>query len=222
MIEEYGWLGSPKDARRTFVRRVTWKRSDHKDLTIVTDLTNRAADRRDAAPEPIAVADLIDLYLTRWKIETVFQDVTVVFGLRKLIGATPEATAFQAALCMVVYNAILVVKSYVAALQPKPMAVDDVSNKMLFTSIVKQLTALSELVPATSLAELIAPPQTATSAREYLRQRLMGLWQPGWKTARNKNPRKYGPKPKGSGAHTSVYRVLQKHKHGPNAGNGAG
>ncbi len=30
--------------------------------------------------------------------------------------------------------------------------------------------------------------------------------------ARNKNPRVYGPKRKGSGAHTSVYRVLQEHK----------
>jgi hypothetical protein len=212
VVEEYGWLGSPKDGRRTFVRRITWKRTDHKDLTIVTDLTNRLPGRADATSERIATADLIDLYLTRWKIETVFQDVTVVFGLRKLIGSTPEATAFQAAFCMVVYNAIMVVKSYVAAVQPKPMPVDDVSNMMLFTSIVKQLTALNELVPAASLAELVVPPPTAEAACEYLRQRLTGLWEPGWKKARNKNPRKYAPKPKGSGAHTSVYRVLQKHK----------
>jgi len=213
LIEEYGWLGSPKDGRRTFVRRVTWKRSDHKDLTVVTDLTIRNA----GATESIPAADSIDLYLTRWKLETVFQDVTVVFGLRKLIGSTPEATAFQAAFCMVVYNAIMVVKSYVAAVQPKPMVVDDVSNKMLFTSIIKQLTALTELVPTASLAKLIVPLSTAESMMAYLRERLTGQWEPGWKTARNKNPRKYGPKPKGSGAHTSVYRVLQKHKRDPNA-----
>lgn len=222
VIEEYGWLGSPKDARRAFVRRTTWKRSDHKDLTIVTNLTNRAPGQVNAAAEQVDAADLIDLYLTRWKIETVFQDVTVVFGLRKLIGSTPEATAFQAALCMVVYNAIMVVKSYLAAVQPEPMSVDDVSNTMLFTSIVKQLTALTELVPAASLPELIMPPQNAQAAREYLRHRLTGLWEPGWKKARNKNPRKYGAKPKGSGAHTSVYRVLQKHKQDSEAGKGAG
>lgn len=222
LIEEYGWLGSPQDARRTFVRRVTWKRTDHKDLTVVTDLTNRLPGQADAAAELIAAADLIDLYLARWTIETVFQDVTVVFGLRKLIGSTPEATAFQAAFCMVVYNAIMVVKSYLAAVQPQPMSVDDVSNQMMFTSIVKQLTALAELVPAASLAELIVPPSSAEAAREYLRQRLTGVWEPGWKKARNKSPRKYGPKPKGSGAHTSVYRVLQKHKQGSNAGDGAG
>jgi hypothetical protein len=222
LVEEYGWLGSPKDARRNFVRRVTWKRTDHKDLTIVTDLTNRSPGQPSTTVEPIAAGELIDLYLTRWKIETVFQDVTVVFGLRKLIGSTPEATAFQAAFCMVVYNAIMVVKSYVAAVQPKPMSVDDVSNTMLFTSIVKQLTAITELVPAASLAELVVPPQTAEATRDYLRQRLTGLWEPGWKKARNKNPRTYPPKPKGSGAHTSVYRVLQKHKQDPKAGDGAG
>lgn len=222
LIEEYGWLGSLTDKRRCFVRRITWKRSDHKDLSVVTDLTNRSPGEDADGPEPIVAADLIDLYLTRWKIETVFQDVTVVFGLRKLIGSTPEATAFQAAFCMVVYNAIQVVKSYVAALQPKPLSVDEVSNKMLFTSIHKQLTALAELVPAVSLAELVVPPPTADAAHAYLQQRLSGLWEKGWKKAHNKNPRRYGPKPKGSGAHTSVYRVLQNHKQDPKAGDGDG
>jgi DDE family transposase len=222
LIEEYGWLGSPTDKRRRFVRRVTWKRTDHKDLAVVTDLTNRQAGQDAAIPEPISAADLIDLYLIRWKIETVFQDVTVVFGLRKLIGSTPEATAFQAAFCMVVYNAIQVVKSYLAAVQPMPLSVDDVSNTMLFTSIRRQLIAIAELVPAASLAELITPPLTAMAAQSYLRQRLTGLWEPGWKKARNKKPRRYTAKPKGSGAHTSVYRVLQKHKENPKAGEQSG
>jgi len=222
LIEEYGWLGSPTDKRRNYVRRVTWKRTDHKDLSVVTDLTNRTPDHTTAAAEPIPAADLIDLYLTRWKIETVFQHVTTVFGLRKLIGSTPEATAFQAAFCMVVYNAIMVVKSYIAAVQPKPMSVDDVSNQMLFTSIHKQLTAIAELVPAASLVELVTPLRTAEEVQDYLRQRLTGLWEVGWKKARNKNPRKYGPKPKGSGAHTSVHRVLQKHKQNSEASDDAG
>jgi len=223
LVEEYGWLGSPTDKRRSWVRRVTWQRTDHKDMSVVTDLTDRSPGHDVAAAEPIAAAALIDLYLTRWKIETVFQDVTVVFGLRKLIGSTPEATAFQAAFCMVVYNAIQVVKSYLAALQqPKPLSVDDVSNTMLFTSIIKQLTAVAALVPAASLAELVVPPPTATATRAYLHQRLARVWEPGWKKARNRQPRTYGPKPKGSGAHTSVFRVLQEHKQDPGAGRGTG
>lgn len=222
LTEEYGWLGSPSDKRRCFVRRITWTRSTHKDMCIVTDLTQRMPGQEGDIPEPIPAADLIDLYLTRWTIETVFQDVTTIFGLKKLIGSTPEATAFQAAFCMVVYNAIMVVKSYVAAVQPKPLSVDDVSNKMVFTSIHKQLTAIAELVPALSLATLIMPPKTAEQARAYLHQRLKGLWEPSWKKARNKTRRAYGPKPKGNGAHTSVYRVMQNHKQNPPASDDAG
>jgi len=56
----------------------------------------------------------------------------------------------------------------------------------------------------------------------YMRKRLTGVWEAGWKKTRNKNPRTYGPKPKGSGAHTSVYRVLQKHKDDSLAGDGTG
>src|SRR5260370_6734015 len=123
---------------------------------------------------------------------------------------------------MVVYNAIQVVKSYVAAVQPKPMPVNDVSNTMLFTSIRKELTAIAVLVPAASLAELVTPPKTAEAARAYLQDRLTGLWERGWKKARNKNPRHYTAKPKGSGAHTSVYRVLQKHKQHPKASDESG
>lgn len=215
LIEEYGYLGSPKDERRCFVRRVTWKRTDHKDLCVVTDLTNRRANTSSVCKEAIPASDLIELYLIRWTIETVFQEVTVTFGLRKLIGSTAEATAFQAAFCMVVYNAIMVVKSYVAAVQPKPMKVDDVSTKMLFTSIQKQMTALAELVPPASLTAMLEVQQTAESTaesmQEYLRERLNGLWEVGWKKAKNKSPRKQKEKVKGSGAHTSVHRVLQKH-----------
>jgi Transposase DDE domain len=222
LIEEYGWLGSPTDKRRRFVRRVTWKRTDHKDLSAVTDLTNRQPGQETAKPEAIPAADLIDLYLIRWTIETVFQEVTVLFGLRKLIGSTPEATAFQAAFCMVVYNAIQVVKSYLATVQPKPMSVDDVSSAMVFSSIQRQLITLAEMVPAASLTKLVTPLPTADAVRVYLRERLTGLWEKGWKKARNKNPRVYKAKPKGSGAHTSVYRVLQEHKKKPKAGNGSG
>lgn len=213
LIEEYGWLGSPQDKRRCYVRRVTWKRTHHKDMSVVTDLTNRQpSDLPNATdePEPISAEALIDLYRLRWRIETVFQEVTTVFGLKKLIGSTAEATAFQAALCMVLYNAIQVVRSYLATNQSLP--VDDVSNAMLFDSIRRELIAVTLVVPHRSLAAAITAPPTPEAMRAYLRERLQGVWQKLWKKARNPNPRRYGEKPKGSGAHTSVHRVLQEHK----------
>ena len=77
----------------------------------------------------IAVTDLLDgdqypaaaimeLYLHRWQIETVFQEITELFYLRKLIGCTPEAVTFQAAFCMVIYNIVQVMKAYVAKVGP--------------------------------------------------------------------------------------------------------
>src|SRR5262249_202502 len=104
LIEEYGWLRAEDDPRRRYLRRITWPRIDHKALVIVTDLLGFTCDA--CGPAPIPAGDLIVVYLIRWSIETVFQEVTTVFGLKKLIGSTPEATAFQVALCMVIYNLI--------------------------------------------------------------------------------------------------------------------
>jgi hypothetical protein len=204
LTEEHGWLGAARDPRRCYVRRVTWSRTDHKDLSIVTDLLG-------GATEAVPATDLIDGYLIRWRIETVFQDVTVVFGLKKLIGSTAEATAFQAAWCMVAYNALQVVRAYIAVGQAQPLPVDDVSGTMLFESLRQELSAVLTVLPAEALAAAL--PQVAVA--EYLRQRLSGVWQPIWRKARNKKPRVYGAKPKGSGAHTSVDRVVQEHKQKP-------
>src|SRR5260370_11339985 len=86
---------------------------------------------------------------------------------------------------------------------------------MLFDSIRKELTAVVELVPPVSLAAAIKVRPTTEEMRTYLQHRLGGLWRLGWRKARNKKPRRYGPKKKGSGAHTSVYRLLEKHKTKP-------
>jgi hypothetical protein len=210
LVEEHGWLGAASDPRRCYVHRITWLRTDHKNLVIVTDLLNITSDSGDLTPIP--APDLMDVYLIRWRIETVFQEVTTVFGLKKLIGSTPEATAFQVAFCMVIYNIIQLMRGYVAQSQPQPLSMDDISNAMLFDSIRRELIAVFTVIPPVKLASVIKPLVSPEEMRSYLAARMAGLWEPGWRKARNKNPRVYGPKSKGSGAHTSVYRVLQEHK----------
>jgi hypothetical protein len=203
LLEEWGYLGSVKDRRRCYVRRVTWQRASatHKDLSVVTNLTDGLAYPPEA---------LIDLYLLRWKIETVFQEVATVFGLQHLIGSTPEASGFETAMCMLIYNMIQVVKAQLAFQQDLP--VDDVSSQNLFRSVQRSLTALYELLsPAQIAASVVAPPEPG-AMRGWLEQLLQGQWQPQWRKARNKNPRRYGPKPKGSGAHTSIERLRKRHK----------
>jgi hypothetical protein len=203
LVEEWGYLGSVKDKRRCYVRRVTWKRASatHKDLAVVTNLTDGLAYPAEA---------LIDLYLVRWKIETVFQEVATVFGLQHLIGSTPEASGFETAMCMLIYNMIQVVKAHLAAQEDLPL--DDVSSQNLFRSVQRSLAALYELLSRAQIAASIVAPAESVALRAWLGELLQGQWQPQWRKARNKNPRRYAPKPKQSGAHTSIERLRHRHK----------
>jgi hypothetical protein len=202
LVEEWGWLGAATDRRRVYVRRVTWQRPG-KAVAVVTDLTDG---------EAFPAADVLTLYLTRWRIEGVFQEVVQIFGLRRFIGSTPQATVFQAAFCMLVYNVMQVVKGHVAAGQAEPLSVDDVSPALLFKSLHEELLCLYKLAtPAAILAGLPELP-TAAAVRAHVAGLLRGVWEPLWRKARNPKPRRYGPKPKRSGAHASVQRLLDKHK----------
>jgi hypothetical protein len=201
--EEWGWLGSASDRRRLYVRRVTWQRPGQKDLAVVTDLL-------DAAAYPAAA--LLTLYLRRWRLEGVFQEVVQVFGLRRFIGHTPQATVFQAAFCLLVYNVIQVVKGHVAAGPEEVLTVDDVSPTMLFKSLHEELVCLYKLVSPAAILAGLPSLGTAAAVRAHVAELLRGVWEPLWRKARNPKPRRYGPKPKRSGAHTSVQRLLEKHK----------
>lgn len=64
---------------------------------------------RDAAQYPANA--LFDLYLARWGIERVFQQITEVFHLQTLIGTTPQGTVFQCAFCLLLYNLGQVVRA---------------------------------------------------------------------------------------------------------------
>lgn len=203
LVEEWGELGSAKDPRRCAVRRVTWRRASalHKDLSVVSNLTDAAAYPAEA---------MIDLYLMRWKIETVFQEVATVFGLQHLIGSTPEASAFETSLCMLMYNGLQVVKTQLAREQGIP--VDDVSSHNLFGDVREEMTALYQMLRPEEIAARIETPTSAPEMRAWLESHLKGRWQTTWRKARNKTKRTYTPKPKQSGAHTSIDRLRRKHK----------
>ena len=89
--EEWGWLGGERDKRRRYVRRVTLHRDGEEDVILVTDLL-------DACRYP--AEDLLALYLARWGIERVFQQITEVFHLNRLIATTPQGTLFQMSFCL--------------------------------------------------------------------------------------------------------------------------
>lgn len=199
IVEDWGWLGAESNRRRRFVRRLTLTRPGEEAIILVTDLL-------DSARYP--AADLLTVYLARWGIERVFQQITEVFALRRLIGSTPQATVFQAAFCLLLYNMVQVLRGYIATAQPPPCLADTLSAEQLFYDVRQELTAVSVLVPP----PVVVAAYTEEMSQEELCQRLHSLlatvWTPRWRKAINTKPRPKVAKAKQSGAHTSMHRLL--------------
>jgi IS4 transposase len=159
VLQEWGWLGGPKDKRRRYLRRVTLFREGDEPVILITDLLDEKL---------FPATELLDLYLMRWGIERLFQQVTEVFSLRQLIGSTPKATVFQASFCFVLYNLIQVIKGYAA--QAGERKIEEVSGEKLFTDVTRELTGWS-VAGVKDVAELQVsrtPRQVSNRLQELL------------------------------------------------------
>ena len=87
-------------------------------------------------------------------IERVFQKITEVFHLEPSVGSTPEATIFQAAFCLVLYNLLHLMRAYVAAGQGR-LPVESVSMEQFFLDVQQELTALTVLFPSRDDCRLV-------------------------------------------------------------------
>lgn len=200
-VQEWGWLGNEKDKRRRYVRRITLYRPGQEDVSLVTDLLDGVA---------YPAEDLLEAYLMRWGIENVFQQVSEVFGLRKLVGSTPQACVFQAAFCLLLYDMIQAMRDFAAEAGKLP--VREVSTEMLFYDVRQELVGWATAgEPAYAAAHLGQAP-TTQDLRRTLSLAMRTKWTKRWIMSVNKNPRKPQKHTKGSGAHTSVWRVLQAHR----------
>jgi hypothetical protein len=198
--ECWGWLGGPQNRHRCYVRRLTLERPGEETLVLFTDLLD--ADQYLAD-------DILEVYLQRWGIERVFQQITEVFALQHLIGCKPQGTVFQLALCLWWYNLIQVVRAYVAAGAGK--AVEQVSSELLFVDVQRQMIALHELVAAPQIVALLSAPLPVPALRVRLQKLLYPLWTERWRKA----PKKKGPgpqHPRGKRECTSAYRLIQQHR----------
>jgi len=205
VCQEWGWLGAPgQGTRRVAVRRITLQRPGQEAVALVTDLSDE---------QMYPAADLLAVYRSRWQIENCFQQITEVFDLRYLIGSTPEATVFQASVCLLMYNMLQLIRGYVAVGQAQPVQAATLSSEMIFVDVRKALIGLHEVLRVEELLEgLSGIPVTVAQMQERLRGLLGGLWSARWKKAVNKKPRPHKVKAKQSGAHTSVHKLLQKAK----------
>jgi Transposase DDE domain len=198
--QEWGWLGRPGNPKRLAVRRVTLERPGEKAVAVLTDLLD---------PTAFPAEDLLECYLSRGQIEGVFQKITEVFSLKRLIASQPKGTVLQLSFCLLLYNLIQVVRAYVA--QGQGLTPEEVSAEMLFVDVQKQLTALTEVVPEEAIAKLVPAAPTPAQVRARLKMLLGGLWKPIWRKTVNKKRRAHPNKPKARG-HSSVHRVLQQKK----------
>jgi hypothetical protein len=199
VVQHWGWIGGAKDNRRRYVRRIWLQRPGEDDVRLLTDLLEETT---------YPAEDLLEVYLTRWTIEEVFQQITEVFELRHLIGSTPQATIFQAAFCLVLYNMIQVVRAYVAAARPEPTAVASLSAEQIFSDLRDELIALNKVLSPREVATCFPAVIGFDAVVERLKDLLSGVWSPLWIKAVNAKPRPPVKKAKGNGAHTSVQKLL--------------
>jgi hypothetical protein len=200
--EQWGWMGAEaQGSRRCYVRRIWLERPGAEAVVLVTDLLDEAA---------YPAVDLLAVYLERWQIETVFQKITEVFELRHLIGCTPQATVFQASLCLVMYNVLQLLRGYAAENAPEPVPVARVSMAKLFDDLHEDLVALHEVLRIEEIAVCFPIVRTREQLQERLSKLLVRAWSKDWLKTVPKKPREYKPKAKQAGAHTSVHKVLQE------------
>jgi hypothetical protein len=196
-FQEWGWLGAVNHPQRCYVRQITLQRPGEKAVVLVTDLLD--ADLYPAE-------DLLDHYLQRWGIEQVFQKVTEVFHLQKLIGSTPKATIFQFAFCLLLYNLLQVIRGYVAAHQQRETETISIEN--LFVDVHRQMTAWSVLLEAGVPLQNIPVAHDLKDLCKRLHALLRSPWSNRWIKASNKRRRAHVSKPHDR-THGSVYRILR-------------
>jgi hypothetical protein len=200
IVQEWGWLGKVKKADRQYVRRITKHLRDGKEISVVTGLLDEVKYPAEA---------MLSTYQSRWGIETVFHQITDVFSLRHLIGTMPKAVLFQLSFCLLLYNALQVVRAHLASYQE--CEAKKISNEKLFYDVKRQLVAVSELVEVDTLLSLLGEVPKAAELRECLREGLRGAWSDRWWKAPSSGRGGHQKvKTRVPGNHTSTHRVLEQ------------
>ena len=182
------------------MRRITLARPGEKDVILVTNLCDAQA---------VPAADLLEVYLNRWGIERMFQQVTEVFGLKHLIGTKPEGVIFQFAMCLLLYNLIQVVRGVIAVGVERER--EEVSGEKLFEDVQRQMISWSTMVEPEETIAHFEEEWTAMRVKVRLSELLSGLWKDRWLKSPPKKPQKPREK-KRKRTHSSVYRILEAYQ----------
>ena len=193
-VEEWGWLGKSQKRAGLYVRRITVTRTDDEPLAILTSLL-------DAEQYPATA--VLEVYRHRTDIEYVFQRITEIFQLRKLIGTSPRATLFQLSLCLLLYNVLQLVRGWVAAANQKAM--DQVSPKKLLEDVREEMVALHKVLGKQRIIQALGQPLRTAELRRLLGVRL-ARWEKRWTKAARRRHRP--PQPTTRSGHACAHRIL--------------
>jgi Transposase DDE domain len=200
-VEDWGYLGSPlRPRKRLYVRRIVLYRPGEEDVILVTNLCDAGA---------VPAVDLLEVYLNRWGIERMFQQVVEVFGLSHLMGTTPEGTICQFSLCLLLYNMIQVMRGVIAVEAGRRR--EEISGEKLFEDVQREMIAWSVTIRPEETIAYFEGPRTAIGVKARLSELLSDVWKDRWLKAppRERHPR---PKQKRERTHSSVYRILEAHQ----------
>jgi hypothetical protein len=198
-VESWGELGTGN--KRRYIRQITLERPGEETIVLVTDLLDG---------EMFPASDLLDAYLLRWEIERVFQQITEVFALERLIGSTPEAVVFQCAFCLLLYNVLQVVRGLLAEVQER--APEKISTEQLFYDARRELVSLATLGDTDKIAEELNAATTPEQTRGRLLELLSKSWSDRWLKAPPKKKQPPRDRTKKAGAHTSVSRAQKAYE----------
>jgi Transposase DDE domain len=194
VVQEWGWLGQSQKRPGLYVRRLTVSRAGTDPLVVLTSLL-------DAEHYP-AVA-VLDVYRHRTDIEYVFERITEIFQLRRLIGTSPRATLFQLSLCLLLYNVLQLVRGYVAAANDKTL--EQVSPKKLLEEVREEMIALLKVLSKETIVDGLGRPLSSEELSQLLRVRL-ARWEKRWSKAARRRHRP--PKPRKKSGHACAHRIL--------------
>jgi hypothetical protein len=132
-----------------------------------------------------------------------------VFSLKHLIGSEPRAVLFQLSYCLLLDNALQVVRTHLASHQE--CDAKKISNAKLFYDVKRQLIAVGALIEVEQLLPMLGTVPSAAELRARLRERLEGVWTDRWWKAPSSGRGGHQKvKIRVLGNHTSTYRVLQQ------------
>jgi hypothetical protein len=204
ITERWGWLNTCEGVPLR-VRQITCQLPSGKIIRVVTDL-------RDKQRYPAKA--ILEAYRARWSIECVFQLITEVFGLDKLVVTTPRGTVFQLAFCLLLYDVLQVVKLIVAEQTDRPAK--QISTRKLLADTRDQLKSLHLFLPIDVIVNRFhtAIPRPPADVRRQIVTALSGVWRPRWMKAKAWPRGAPTPKRRVRGNQLSASREIERHRKG--------